>query len=301
MNGQNETKEKESAKLKEKRRKFMEDFRKFIARGNVVDLAVAVVIGAAFNKIVTQFVASLITPILSLILGGLNMNDWKIVLRDAVLAADGTVEKAEIAITYGTLLSVIIDFLITALCVFIIARTYNKIKKQLDQEREKIVARLREDEIAKKAEEEAAAKQKLEEEARIAAEKKALEDRIAAEKLAEEEAAAAEEAGMQIVAYEAYSSSTLDLSSVIMKLIAAEPDVLLLTSYVNDGALFARQAAELGFTVPILITHSGGHSVQAFVDAVGDQVNYLLTVDPVPCNPRLDSFSGSASEYRFFY
>ena len=103
--------------------------------------------------------------------------------------------------------------------------------------------------------------------------------------------AAAEEAGMEIVVYEAYSSSTLDLSSVIMKLIAAEPDVLLLTGYVNDGSLFIRQSAELGFTVPILITHSGGHSVQAFVDAVGDQVNYLLTVDPVPCNPKLDSFS----------
>ena len=96
---------------------------------------------------------------------------------------------------------------------------------------------------------------------------------------------------MDIVVYEAYSSSTLDLSSVIMKLIAAQPDVLLLTGYVNDGSLFIRQSAELGFTVPILITHSGGHSVQAFVDAVGDQVNYLLTVDPVPCNPKLDSFS----------
>ena len=108
--------------------------------------------------------------------------------------------------------------------------------------------------------------------------------------------AAAEEAGMNIVVYEAYSSSTLDLSSVIMKLIAAEPDVLLLTGYVNDGALFIRQSAELGFTVPILITHSGGHSVQAFVDAVGDQVNYLLTVDPVPCNPKLDSFSEELQE-----
>ena len=108
--------------------------------------------------------------------------------------------------------------------------------------------------------------------------------------------AAAEEAGMDIVVYEAYSSSTLDLSSVIMKLIAAEPDVLLLTGYVNDGALFIRQSAELGFTVPILITHSGGHSVQAFVDAVGDQVNYLLTVDPVPCNPKLDSFSEELQE-----
>ena len=102
--------------------------------------------------------------------------------------------------------------------------------------------------------------------------------------------AAAEKAGMQIVAYEAYSSSTLDLSSVIMKLISAEPDVLLLTGYVNDGSLFLKQSQELGFTVPILVTHSGGHSVQAFVDAIGDQVNYLLTVDPVACNPKLDSY-----------
>lgn len=98
------------------------------------------------------------------------------------------------------------------------------------------------------------------------------------------------ESGMNVVVYEPYSSSTLDLSSVIMKLIAAEPDVLLLTGYVNDGSLFLKQSQELGFTVPILVTHSGGHSVQAFVDAIGDQVNYLLTVDPVACNPKLDSF-----------
>lgn len=108
--------------------------------------------------------------------------------------------------------------------------------------------------------------------------------------------AAAEKAGMDIVSYEAYSSSTLDLSSVIMKLISAEPDILLLTGYVNDGSLFLKQSQELGFTVPILITHSGGHSVQAFVDAIGDQVNYLLTVDPVACNPKLDSFDEDIQE-----
>lgn len=103
--------------------------------------------------------------------------------------------------------------------------------------------------------------------------------------------AEAKKAGMNVVVDEAYSSSTLDLSSVIMKLIAAKPDVLLYTGYVNDSALFIKQSKELGFTVPILITHSGGDSVQAFVDAVGDQADYLLTVDPVACNPKLDSFS----------
>ena len=108
--------------------------------------------------------------------------------------------------------------------------------------------------------------------------------------------AEAEKAGMNVVVFEAYSSKTLDLSSIILKLKAAEPDVLLLTGYVNDGQLFIQQSAELGFTVPILVTHSGGHSVQAFVDAIGDQVNYLLTVDPVPCNPKLDTFDPEIQE-----
>ncbi|WP_338833328.1 hypothetical protein MHLNE_22820 [Moorella humiferrea] len=96
--------------------------------------------------------------------------------------------------------------------------------------------------------------------------------------------------GMNIVLNEAYSGKAVDLSSIIMKLKSAKPDVLLLTSYVNDAILFNRQAKELNFTVPILITHSGGHSVQAFVDGVGADANYILTVDPVPTNPNTAAF-----------
>lgn len=103
--------------------------------------------------------------------------------------------------------------------------------------------------------------------------------------------ATAEKYGLNVVMNEAYSAKSVDLSSIIMKLKSANPDVLLLTSYVNDAILFNRQAKELGFKVPILITHSGGHSVQAFADGVGKDANFMLTVDPVPCNPNLDGFS----------
>lgn len=88
--------------------------------------------------------------------------------------------------------------------------------------------------------------------------------------------------GLNVVMEEGYSSKSMDLSNIIMKLKAANPDVLLLTSYVTDGILFNRQAKELGFKVKILVTHSGGHSVQAFVDGVGKDADYMLTVDPVP-------------------
>ena len=92
----------------------------------------------------------------------------------------------------------------------------------------------------------------------------------------------AKKSGFNVVIDEGYSSKTLDLSNIIMKLKQANPDVLLLTSYVTDGILFNRQAKELGYKVKILITHSGGHSVQAFVDGVGKDADMLLTVDPVP-------------------
>jgi len=109
--------------------------------------------------------------------------------------------------------------------------------------------------------------------------------------VADGNAATAKKYGLNVAVNEAYSSKSVDLSSVIMKVKAANPDVLLLTSYVNDGIMFNRQAKELGFKVPIMITHSGGHSVQAFVDGVGADANYMLTVDPVPCNPNTEGFS----------
>lgn len=109
--------------------------------------------------------------------------------------------------------------------------------------------------------------------------------------VAEGNQATAKKYGLKVAMNEAYSAKAVDLSSIIMKIKAAKPDVLLLTSYVNDGIMFNRQAKELGLKVPIFITHSGGHSVQAFVDGVGADANSMLTVDPVPCNPNTAGFS----------
>lgn len=103
-------------------KKFVTEFKEFIARGNVVDMAVAVIIGGAFGKIVTSLVNDIIMPLVGLAVGGLNVADWKWVIKEAVVAADGTVTTAENALAYGAFIQTILDFLIIALCIFIMLK-----------------------------------------------------------------------------------------------------------------------------------------------------------------------------------
>ena len=100
-------------------KKFFNEFKEFISKGNVVDMAVAVVIGNAFKAIVTAMVDNIIMPLLSLAVGGLNFTEWKWVLRAGVKATETAAEIPEIAISYGVLLQAIIDFLIVAFCIFV--------------------------------------------------------------------------------------------------------------------------------------------------------------------------------------
>ena len=100
-------------------KKFFAEFKEFITKGNVVDMAVAVIIGNAFKAIVTALVDNVIMPLISLAVGGMNFTEWKWVLKEAVLAADGTVEVDQIAVSYGVLLQAVIDFLIVAFCIFV--------------------------------------------------------------------------------------------------------------------------------------------------------------------------------------
>jgi len=99
-------------------------------RGNVVDLAVAVVIGSAFGRIVTSFVNDVLMPVLGIILGGINFSDLKFIIR----AAHG--ETAELAINYGLFIQAIIDFLIIATAIFLIIRTINRMKKAKEDQPE---------------------------------------------------------------------------------------------------------------------------------------------------------------------
>ena len=117
--------------------KFSEDFKAFIMKGNIVDMAVGVVVGGAFNKIVTSLVNDIIMPLLGLVMGGLNVTDMKYVFSEAVLDEAGVVTKAEHALTYGNFIQTIIDFLIIALSVFVALRVFAKLQKKRNEEEAK--------------------------------------------------------------------------------------------------------------------------------------------------------------------
>ena len=101
------------------------DFRDFVARGNVVDLAVGVIIGAAFGKIVTSLVNDIIMPPIGVILGGMDFSSLKIPLK----AADPVHKVAEVAISYGVFINTLIQFLIIAAVIFMIIRMIAKLHR----------------------------------------------------------------------------------------------------------------------------------------------------------------------------
>lgn len=101
------------------------EFKAFVLRGNVIDLAVAVVIGAAFGKIVTALVDNVIMPCIGILTAGVDFADMKIVLQKGELDAAGEVLKAEVAIGYGVLINAVLQFLIVAFVIFLIVKGIN--------------------------------------------------------------------------------------------------------------------------------------------------------------------------------
>ena len=108
------------------------EFREFIARGNVVDLAVGVVIGAAFGKIVTAFVDGIVMPIVGVALGGVSVSDWKWVLKPETIDAAGK-KVAEVAVRYGSFIQTLIDFVIIAFVIFLLLKAYNRMRRPADE------------------------------------------------------------------------------------------------------------------------------------------------------------------------
>ncbi len=107
---------------------MMSEFKEFIAKGNVVDLAVGVVIGAAFGKIVSALVDGIVMPIISVLTGGVNVSDWKFVLEPAKVGADGKETAAAVVIQYGALLQAAINFLVIAFVIFLVVKAYNRLR-----------------------------------------------------------------------------------------------------------------------------------------------------------------------------
>lgn len=108
--------------------KFINEFKEFAIKGNVMDMAIGVVIGGAFGKIVTSLVSDLIMPLIGAITGGLNFTDWKWILKSEQLNEAGEVIQPALSLNYGNFLQVIVDFLIIALSIFLVIRGINKIK-----------------------------------------------------------------------------------------------------------------------------------------------------------------------------
>ena len=100
------------------------EFREFAAKGNVIEMAVGIIIGAAFGKIVTSIVQNIITPILGILAGGIKFSHLKIVLKEA---AEGS---PEVAITYGVFLQATIDFIIVAFAIFFLVKGINRLKRK---------------------------------------------------------------------------------------------------------------------------------------------------------------------------
>ena len=112
------------------------DFKKFAFKGNIIDMAVGVIIGGAFGKIVTAMVNNIITPLISLLIGKMNFTDLKWVISEAVLDADGNIVTAENALLYGEFIQSVIDFLIIAFCIFMFLRIITKAKSRFEKEEE---------------------------------------------------------------------------------------------------------------------------------------------------------------------
>ena len=121
------------AKKQRKKSTFWEDFKKFITKGNVIDMAVAVVIGGAFGKITTGLVNYIITPLTSIFLGEIDLTGVKTVLVPAVLDEAGEVATPEVAILWGQWIQTIIDFLIIAFVIFVVLRIIMNVKNKLGE------------------------------------------------------------------------------------------------------------------------------------------------------------------------
>lgn len=116
-----------------KTKSFVAEFKEFISRGNVLDMAVGVIIGGAFGKISTSLVNDVIMPAISMLTGGIDFSSWKFILKAASAGADGVLDPAtEVAICYGTFLATILDFLIIAFAVFCLIKGINAFRRKKD-------------------------------------------------------------------------------------------------------------------------------------------------------------------------
>jgi large conductance mechanosensitive channel len=114
---------------------FIKEFKQFAMRGNVIDLAIGVIIGAAFGKITNSLVADVIMPPIGLLISGIKFTALKLILKPAVSDASGKVITEAVSINYGNFLQSTVDFIIIAFAIFLLVKFINTIKRREDEKK----------------------------------------------------------------------------------------------------------------------------------------------------------------------
>ena len=115
---------------------FLQEFKQFAMKGNVVDMAVGVIIGGAFGKIVTSLVNDIIMPPIGVLMGGVDFKDLGVVIKEGVAATETTPEVAEVVWKYGAFIQQIVDFMIIAISIFVMIKIINKLTSLRKKEEE---------------------------------------------------------------------------------------------------------------------------------------------------------------------
>ena len=123
--------------MKNKAKGFFAEFKEFISRGNVLDMAVGVIIATAFGKITTSLVNDVFMPLIGWLIGEIDLSTLNITLSPEKLAEDGTVAKEAVVIGIGTFVSAVIDFVLVALVVFIMIKAFNAAKDKAESLKKK--------------------------------------------------------------------------------------------------------------------------------------------------------------------
>lgn len=111
---------------------FIKEFKEFAMRGNVIDMAVGIVIGGAFGKIVSSLVSDVVMPAVGVLVGGVNFTDLKIMLKAAVIEGGETITPA-VTLNYGTFIQEIFDFLVIAFAIFVMIKAINSLKRKKEE------------------------------------------------------------------------------------------------------------------------------------------------------------------------
>ncbi len=120
--------------------KLLKEFKEFAVKGNMMDMAVGIIIGASFNKVIDVLTKQVLMPPLSLLSGSVSLQNKKLILRDAITDASGVISTSEVAIAYGALIEVLFDFLIIGFTVFILVKFMNRLRnKAQDPKNETVV------------------------------------------------------------------------------------------------------------------------------------------------------------------